>query len=505
MAHPHGPSAYRALLRRLKDRHADPRALLREATQIPDPGYAAQGLAAVATTPALPERVAEEALVLARERLEEVKREVNRAEAVAEILRHIATSGRSTERGDPFIANLVALLDGEALSKGLRAAAKHASTAQRHMLFDRALSNRGSEREDAKAILRLDLRTKDDLGSADVWERRIAAIEDHGLRAPLAAFLHQEVAALDADHPVAERAMQTAVAALVGAPHEPDVRARVDAWRTVVQSAGNLRAIDQVWEATADEDAVVQADVLLALGAQADRLGDKERAARAFDAAAAATERLDERDRERVTRKLDAARARLAGAVPAKRDAAPSKEQVVHVKAPPQQATRHALALYNTYTGGLATPHLRTLARAAPLCVAFDLDLVLMGWPFNYLDEMVTRAAAETRIGGRAFLAELAEAGRVRVIPEDPATDPSAWGSCGRLVATSERPEPGSLVDLEKTAKKGPICLIMGIGPKGLPHRVRSAAYGEYEITGQGIGLETATAMGILADRLGRL
>ena len=47
------------------------------------------------------------------------------------------------------------------------------------------------------------------------------------------------------------------------------------------------------------------------------------------------------------------------------------------------------------------------------------------------------------------------------------------------------------------------VCLIMGLGRKGLPRSLLDKVPYHLEITGSGVPLETATAMGILAYMLG--
>ena len=76
------------------------------------------------------------------------------------------------------------------------------------------------------------------------------------------------------------------------------------------------------------------------------------------------------------------------------------------------------LALYDTYEGGLKPVHARAVARAAPLCVAFGLDLALMGFPTDNLEELVKMVARDTGVGkGGGYLKELHKEGRVVLVP----------------------------------------------------------------------------------------
>ncbi|HEX2065933.1 MAG TPA: DUF531 family protein [Candidatus Thermoplasmatota archaeon] len=173
---------------------------------------------------------------------------------------------------------------------------------------------------------------------------------------------------------------------------------------------------------------------------------------------------------------------------------------------------RHVLALYDTYEGGLKEVHLRAIARAAPLCAAFDLDLALMGFPADNVRALAGQAAAETNIGdGGRHLEELVASGRVRLVSCTTREPPQDWSALGLPVATTSEPDPAKLVDfpqLSAAARAGGfdrICLVMGLGKRGLPPSLLKAVRHHLELTGRRVSLETATAMGVLAERLRQL
>ena len=88
--------------------------------------------------------------------------------------------------------------------------------------------------------------------------------------------------------------------------------------------------------------------------------------------------------------------------------------------------------------------------------------------------------------------AALVGAGRVKLF----SGVPGKWA--GTLVATTPqpgKPEPPELFE-------GRLCLLMGVGPQGLPGKLLKAAKFHLELTGHGVELETATAMGVIAERL---
>ena len=51
--------------------------------------------------------------------------------------------------------------------------------------------------------------------------------------------------------------------------------------------------------------------------------------------------------------------------------------------------------------------HYRAIARAAPLCYAYDLDLALVGFPTEDLDLIVKETITETNIGRGGKLLEV--------------------------------------------------------------------------------------------------
>lgn len=171
---------------------------------------------------------------------------------------------------------------------------------------------------------------------------------------------------------------------------------------------------------------------------------------------------------------------------------------------------RHILALYDTYEGSLKQVHLRAIARAAPLCYGFDLDLALIGFPEKKLDKLVEKARKETNVGqGGKYISLLSGEGRIHLIHASGSEPPGDWDAIGLPVATTSKPDPGKLMPMagavklaEKKHPKKVICLIMGLGRQGLPRSLLSSVPLHLELTGKQIPLETATAMGIMVQQL---
>ncbi|WP_456474819.1 DUF531 family protein [Candidatus Pyrohabitans sp.] len=167
----------------------------------------------------------------------------------------------------------------------------------------------------------------------------------------------------------------------------------------------------------------------------------------------------------------------------------------------PEGMDRFSLGLYNTYHGALNVVHTRTIARAAPLCYAYGIKLVLFGFPFENEEEAVERVSAETNIGkGGAYLKLLREEGRLLVLPYP---DNNLLPEVGELIATTSRPSEDKRVGIEEVIASGRrACLVMGLGRKGLPGGFLKMVKKHVELTGWGIPLETCTVMGIICERL---
>ena len=152
------------------------------------------------------------------------------------------------------------------------------------------------------------------------------------------------------------------------------------------------------------------------------------------------------------------------------------------------------LALYNTYKGKASDIHFRSISRAAGLSYAFDLKLVLIGFPFSSEKECVERTLSSTRIGdGAAYLKELHRAGRFCICSDVSEVD-------GEPVATTPNPSPDKEMGIREI--RDGMVFLMGLGHDGLPENVLKKAKYHLEFTGKKASLETCTAMGVLAHLL---
>jgi hypothetical protein len=175
----------------------------------------------------------------------------------------------------------------------------------------------------------------------------------------------------------------------------------------------------------------------------------------------------------------------------------------------PLRKGRITVGLYNSYNPvKFMEAHRRALARAAPLALAFDTNLVLFGFPFpdepKTPTELAEWVAGTTSIGGDGeYFTELAKKGRFQSFPYPGKRFPP---QLGEPVLTTSRTDPKLLIslnDLKDMLMKGrSILLIFGLGPHGVPKSVASISRHNLDITNGGYSLETCTALGAVIGAL---
>ena len=162
------------------------------------------------------------------------------------------------------------------------------------------------------------------------------------------------------------------------------------------------------------------------------------------------------------------------------------------------------LGLYNSYDPvRLAEAHRRAIARAAPIALAFDTNLATFGFPFEKdlrtPEDVAAWVSGTTSIGeaGR-YLRELVHLGRFQTFEFPKRGFPP---QLGEAIVTTNRPDPkkrSTAAFLAGLLKRGTsILLVFGLGPRGLDDRdVYPLGRYHFDLTGRGLSLETATAIG---------
>ena len=161
------------------------------------------------------------------------------------------------------------------------------------------------------------------------------------------------------------------------------------------------------------------------------------------------------------------------------------------------------IGLYNSYDPvKMHEAHRRALARAGPLCLGFDCNLVAIGFPFGREmrtpAEIVAWISETTSIGKDGqYLVRLAEAGRFQVVDFP---NKGFQPQYGLPVLTTCKPDPKKAISprqaAELLARGQSILLVFGLGPRGVPKDVRETCPKHLDATGRGLSMETATALG---------
>src|SRR2546422_9102543 len=150
-----------------------------------------------------------------------------------------------------------------------------------------------------------------------------------------------------------------------------------------------------------------------------------------------------------------------------------------------------------------AEAHRRAIARAAPIALAFDANLATFGFPFekelSTPEDVAAWVSSTTSIGEAGkYLRELAHLGRFQTFDFPKRGFPP---QLGEAIVTTSRPDPKNATNaafLAGLLKDGTsILLVFGLGPRGLDDRdVYPLGRYHFDLTGRGLSLETATAIG---------
>ncbi len=530
----HDPSEYRRIVREAKSKGTP--ALLDRARKLSDPYFRAKALVDLATMSWVdaPKEVVLEGL----DHVKDAEPPWRKAEVLTEICKRLGKLKDGPELLDRVVEIIIQMPNGKGLADAVQGCSPKMDIEQGLKLLERSLKNEGHELDGSKTVLRSIVKAKGyDWGALDRTMMIIGNVEDPALVSKLMGYLNVQVgrSGKSTKAPLAE--------ALEFASNIDDPVVKLDTYRYLVSTAAmNMEQVLLAGEwAEKLELPTSRASMLCVLGGKADKLGSKDKAVEWFNnarevlytvddpgAKGAAlinvakglhmcgedsalevfsqvkelTTQMDGPTRAGLERKLSDTMQKEGLEVP--EDLVVEKKEV---EAPAHTGPGHVLALYDSYEGGIGTIHIRTVARAAPVCYAFGLDLALIGFPVKDLETFLEMVKKDTNVGkGGRYLNRLFEDGRVRLIPCDRACCPEGLDNIGVPVATTSKPWDGRNISMQEAAGKGDkVLLLMGLGKQGLPKAVLEGCPYHLELTGMRIPLETCTAMGIMAERLGAL
>ncbi len=501
MGKEHVPSRYRALAKKVRFyKGKDINDLTFEARSLKDPHYISQALMDIAVK-SEDAKTARSAILTCTK----VKRDWQRAELLTALSKKLDNWNNTVEKTSLWndLSSIVKDMDsGKGLSDAIRGCAPRVPKECIQIFFRRGLHNRGFDRDDTRAVLRRWASMKDEEG-IERLVKDILKMRDSTGKVRLMGYLRLQL--IRNEVPIETDLLAPSLRSSITLGEDS-----IESLRYIINGSNrdDIEAIETVLKEIKDPNVRIRSTMTLA--GFAERVKDKETSNGLLDETKIEIERIEDPTLKHSLN-LHLAQALLKGgheeegkkALVSAMDSRKDLDKVETQK--PRDIThskgkRHVLALFDGYEGGIKPTHIRAVARAAPLCVAYDLDLALLGFPTNDLQSFIKQVRADTNVGeGGRYLDQLISEKRITLIPCSWKDAPGDYPALP--VATTSKPDRNKTEI--PTGEK--LCMIMGLGKKGLPPSIITNAKYHLELTGRNIPLETCTAMGAIAERLKNL
>ncbi len=485
----HDPSSCRRILRSAKENGLS-RELLDAAQELRDGVYRAEALCGLCRSTEMNDEDRVDWIPIIVDSMLEEERSWRIAESIGIISKSASKWPKGNGRKS-MIENLISLTGELPTGKDRADAIKSISSrvAQRHLpeLMLLAIENRGAEAKAARPVIKAMVETKNPDLISEMMSMMIEAPPDLAVRM------------LDSLHRISaqENFLIEPSALQIALPHLEN--ADFETVRTMCSNARTVEDVKMLAETLqGSEEKSIRFAVTLA--GRADRAGDPNLAESMLEKASHDLAKLEGHVQTNIAKNIAKGFQKLGlneRAVEIKPVRTPS---VISTKVIKDDTPRkgHTLALVGTYEGSIGTPHLRALARAAGIAWGFGLDIALVDWPTTDLEGLCVRATKESGTAGVSHLGELLEAERVALL----SSEEVLGGALGHPIVTTHQPRGGS-IDLN--SYEGSLCVMIGLGRNGLPGKILDACEHQFELTGIGASLETAVAMGAIAQCLANL
>ena len=489
MGERHDPSACRRILREAREQGLS-RKLFDLAQDLQDGVYRAEALCGLCCSDEMGEEDRDEWVSIIIESMMEEERAWRLAESVGIIAK--SSDGWPGGRArrtllDNLISISGGLPEGPDRIDALKAISNRVSEHKLPELLLLAVENQGMEAKAARPVMKAIVATKN-MGMISEMTATITEASPN-LSVKLLDILHQLTT--EADVVLEPTALETALPLLKAAEFET-----VRILCSHASKPEDVRILAESLDGE-DEEAIRFAATL---AGRADRSGDANLARELLEKAAARVDSLDLRTATRIKKNLAKGFVRLGDKCRAE-ELTPvyePRQDDVGVSDSNSERCGHTMALVGTYDGSIGTAHLRALARAAGIAWGFGLDIALIDWPTEDLEGLCQQTQKESGTAGVNHLPALLATNRIRLLSAEEALS----GVVGHPIATTHQPEGGS-VDLK--TMEGKLCMMIGLGKQGLPQRLLDDCPDQFELTGVGASLETAVAMGAIAQRLADL
>ncbi len=508
MGKKHAPSAYRKILRDLKSGKVEPTTLARRAGELEDSYYTCLALFAIAADNQVKESLSKELRVQATALIVEEKRGWRRAELIA------AVAKSSPQVSGQLIGFIRDLSEPKARADAISGSAKNMGCESLPSLLEIGLETTGFEMEACRPVVKL---WASECPGLETMIDKLEHNHDSEVSIRLLGYLQLQMSrsGIHNTEPM-EKAVEISLKqddSLEMLKYLAAQSEDIDSLEIIAASLSSL------------EGPLEEAGLLVTLAGSADKAGERDLSRDWFDSASQCLDELEIEEAAGTRLNLAQGYERLGLGELADRNYKLALEGSEHnqklrkriekamgfgsnetKKSGAVRSSRHVLALYDTYQGKFSSAHMKMLATAAPLCIAYGLDLGLVDFPGIDIDKMVKKTSADTNIGkGGRYLGELSAQGRILLISS------KELDKAGLPIATTSNPRKEKMVSLEKAAKiaeshsRKRLCVMMGLGRKGLSRKLLESVEYHAEITGSNVALETSTAMGIIAQLMGRL
>ena len=467
----HNPSLMRRIRRELKEGQ-DPEVLLPRAKAISDPYYRSLSLYLVIPHLNQKSKSCKSAITLANNEIDQVQQPWRRIELLGSITK-LLKSFPEIEVKTKSYSMILSKLDSEKKVRTrdfLLNYSKNFPETFLEELLHISNSLEGSEFETGKAIIRHWINLKSHSFPVD------KLINFKGqFKTKLLGYLHFQLSKSNkyTDSFILSKAVETVDSQ--------------ESLKYLVRVCSTISDIELIENYISDFSSEEKIPILLSLISRADRKNFKEKAKEMYIETEEEYENLiDSRNKSKFREKMDLTLKRLEGEQFIKNVKQAEDLHSISSKG------KHTLALYNTYGGNWNHPHFKAIFKASNLCAAFDLDLALISFPQITSEKLVKEIQKEMRLPGEGYTKLLFDKKRIQFFEKD--VD-ETWS--GIKVATTANP------DLSKSSlPDARLCMVMGLGPKGLPKSYISNASYHFEFTGSNTAFETGTAMGAITSHL---
>lgn len=161
-----------------------------------------------------------------------------------------------------------------------------------------------------------------------------------------------------------------------------------------------------------------------------------------------------------------------------------------------------SIGLYNTYDTRIHKAHLKAVERAGTMCHTLGIPMVLLDFPLENITVLTDAMEKDPSLKNSvSIIRSLLEAQALSIVNLKDSKSP------GKIVATTCRPREDKKIEMGAVLNsKERLCIVLGLGRKGLPIEFLDSADYHLEFTGRDIPLETCAAIGVLGGKiLGRL